>query len=397
MKGPSEPGSGGASEYSSLGLSSNPFNVSVAGMGAAIWADRMKEKEILKDFMTSTTNSPFTQTLVVIGDYGMGKTHSLRYLRYLAQDQGQAGVRNVVILVNNPGQNFVELYKKVVQELSNLSIKRLVDHLLEEIRSDVYKSVSDSEFLAFRADSLTLESILKRSLPLVDRDFLVFLSSYATNKNVEACLRWLNCGKLVASELKVLGLSENIDSVPKAFEILKGFFLLFNKLEMPCLLLIDEFEDLIMPLGPSARIRTGSEVYEYLSQLRHIIDENLPRLGVVMALTPSSWEALIGREMYPALIDRFRGNILLLGTLTNEQIFSFIEGYLKSYSEKREVNDLFDHDALNSIVKESNGNPRRIIQICQKAIDICGERGLKKVSEACIREASRELKIYFER
>jgi len=366
--------------------------VSVVGVQAAIWADRLKVKDDLNSFVRSITDSPFTQTLAVIGDYGTGKTHTIRYLRYLAKKHKKDFI---VILVDNPGMNFIELYKKIVREISNISIKRLVDRLLKEIRSDVYKSVSDSEFLAFRADALTLESILRSSLPTVDRDFLVFLSSYATNKNIEACLRWLNCGKLTPSELRIMGLSENIYSVPKAFEVLKGFFILFNKLGMRSLVLIDEFEDLIMPLGPRARIRTGSDIYNYLSQLRHIIDENLPRLGLVIALTPISWDTLVRRSMYPALIDRFRGNIILLESLTKEDTITFIDEYLEVYSEELKAGDIFYLNALDLIASESNGNPRRIVQICQKAIDICATREFDKISVACVKEASQELKKYF--
>jgi len=375
----------------SLGLSSNPFDVSIAGPEVAIWADREEEKRKLDQFIESVFDAKFTQTLIVIGDYGMGKTHCLRYVKFAADKN-----KMISIMVDNPGTNFVELYKKFIQQISRIGITRLVDRLLSKIHSDVFSSIADSEIVSFRADVLTLESILKNAMPLVDRDFLRFLSGYATNKNVEILLRWLNCGKLLPSELKMVGLSENILSAGKAFEVMKGFFLLFNKLRIPSILLIDEFEDLVLPFGPSSRVRTTTDVYEYFFQMRHLIDENLPRNGLVISMTTHCWNVLTKESLYPALVDRFRGNLLFLDSLHTDQIRSFIQGYLNSTSRKIIIEQLFEEEALKLISNRSGGNPRRIIQICREAVEYARKMNLAKISRKCVDLALKDLNKYYE-
>jgi len=242
------------------------------------------------------------EVMTIIGGYGMGKTHTLKYIETLAKGRGFKA-----IYVQSPGKSFMEFYASVVENLLNevLSLK---------------DSVSDPA--------------LRKALELLqDTDNAIYVKGWLLGYSIPPKVRY---------KLGLIGSLKEINAVNFLVEMLK----LVTSSGKAVAILLDEVEALLS-LPKNAR-------YSYTEYLRELID-GMPRgVALVMAMTPACWDELT--TLNPALFRRLSGSILYLKPLGKEHVRKFLELYFGS------LLNLLDDEVLNYIHELANGIQGEILK-----------------------------------
>ena len=356
--------------YEKYGLKCNPFPyVGVPEESISIYADRVRELKIIEEVIKSAFSGSSCHA-ALIGSYGNGKTHTLRYIKRQIESQ-LSGV--VVVYIPSPGDRFLSLYSNFMYEFGFRRLENLVWKFLEFVSGEenLRKKVNEGEVL--------LPEILeigKRRL-FNEIKYTDFATAFL-KLTMEECkfLSWKYlCGEPIVSdyrrELDVVTPIDNDEKALRAFMSLKHILnLLGNKL---ICLLIDEFESIIY-LHPKLK-------QKMLNGLRHLIDLNPKGLCLIIGCAPEVWVDIV-RE-YHAFSDRIFREITLRA-LSEKDVRQFISSYLRSSREKdsNPPSDIFPftEDAISEIHKIAEGNIRRTLMICNQAIDAAAENGMSIIS-----------------
>lgn len=325
-------------DYSQYNLSENPFPYTpIPSREPRIFVNQEKAISRLIDVVSITYTTEHSSHAVVIGPYGSGKSHALRYIEKTIKEsvREDSDRKALSYYISSPGADFLHIYRGFIE---NLGLNKL-----QEI-------VRDSSF-----DSLPYN---------ISR---IFKALNENEAHIHAW-RWICGDRLEARERSYLGVSRNLDCI-SALSTLEHIIQLLRKegYSLICLL-IDELE-------------TINELYAYQRQstfnaLRRMIDENLEGLCTIFACTPAGWDQIL--ESSIALARRLSRNLIYLSRLTREEAISLVEEYLQSCriferEQKSHLNlDPFTVDAVEEIFQLANGNIGELVKYCNLAI----ERGL---------------------
>jgi len=365
-----------AKNYSIYNLNRNPFPyVGVPEDNVWIYADREKELKIIEEIIRSSMQNASCHA-VLIGSYGNGKTHTLKYIRQQIEAQLDDAI---AIYISSPGERVLSLYSNFMYEFGFNRLERLVWRFLEFASGErnLRRKVNEGEVL--------LPEILeigKRRL-FNEIRYPDFATAFL-KLTMEECkfLAWKYlCGEPIISdyrrELGVVTPIDNDEKALRAFMSLKHILnLLGNKL---ICLLIDEFES-IEYLHPLLK-------QKILNGIRHLIDLNPRGLCLIIGCAPEVWVDII--KEYHAFSDRIFRQIVLKA-LSRDDVREFILAYLKRArdEEKDPPNKIFPftEDALSEIHRTAEGNIRRILMTCNQAIDIGVEKGGPLITPKQLRE-----------
>ena len=106
--------------YARLGLNFNPFPIAGIATGSRLMPPiRDEHVERVIAFIQSTYLQKEFGGLAIIGDYGMGKTHLMRYLvdminRMLGSQQARPAL---AVYVENPGLTARDIIHRIVEEI----------------------------------------------------------------------------------------------------------------------------------------------------------------------------------------------------------------------------------------------------------------------------------------
>lgn len=346
-------------DYKTYGLKRNPFPyVGVPEDNMPIYADRKQELRVLEEVIRSSLQG-ISCHAALIGSYGNGKTHTLKYLRMQIESQLEDAIG---IYIASPGDRILSLYSNFMYEFGFQRLEELVWKFLEYATGErnLRRKVNEGEVLL----SEILE-IGKRRL-LNEVKYTDFATAFL-KLTMEECkfLAWKYlCGEPIVSdyrrELDVVTPIDNDDKALRAFMSLKHILsLLGNRL---LCLLIDEFE-YIGTLHPILK-------QKMLNGIRHLIDLNPQGLCLIIGCAPEVWVDIV--KEYHAFSDRIFRQITLKA-LSEKDTRDFISSYLKVCR----VKDIdppdeiypFTDDAITEIHKAAEGNIRRVLMICNQAID----------------------------
>ncbi|MEM2146304.1 MAG: hypothetical protein QW279_13150 [Candidatus Jordarchaeaceae archaeon] len=352
--------------YKAYGFKRNPFPYTgVPENALSLYADRRKELKILEDVIKSSLQNVSCHA-ALIGSYGNGKTHTLKYLKRQIENQLDDVV---VIYISNTGDRILSLFSNFMYEFGFHRLEELVWKFLEFASGEksLRRKVNDGEVL--------LPEILeigKRRL-LNEIKYADFATAFL-RITMEECkfLAWKYlCAEPILSdyrrELDVVSGIDNDEKALRAFMSLKHILtLLGNKL---ICILIDEFES-IEYLHPILK-------QKILNGVRHLIDLNPEGLCLIIGCAPESWVNII--KEYHAFSDRIFRQITLKA-LSEKDTRDFICSYLKNSringEDLKDETFPFTEDAIKEIHKACEGNIRRMLMICNQAIDIGIENGV---------------------
>lgn len=362
--------------YEFYGLERNPFPYAgIPEEAVSLYADRRKELKIIEEVIKSAMHD-FSCHAALIGSYGNGKTHTLKYIKRQIEEQ----LENVVVVyISNPGDRILSLYSNFMYEFGFHRLEELVWKFLEFASGEknLRKKVNEGEVL--------LPEILeigKRRL-LNEIKYTDFATAFL-KLTMEECkfLAWKYlCGESIISdyrrELDVVAPIDNDDKALRAFMSLKHILTLLGN-RLLCLL-VDEFES-IEYLHPILK-------QKILNGIRHLIDLNPKGFCLIIGCAPEVWVDIV-KEYHAFYYRIFRQ--ITLKALSEKDVRDFICSYLESFRVKD--NDPpteiypFTEDALKEIHRAAEGNIRRMLIICNQAIDAGIEHNISLITSEKLKE-----------
>jgi Cdc6-like AAA superfamily ATPase len=299
--------------------------------------------------------------IVLVGPYGSGKTHLLRYLFMEINRRIEGGLG---AYVPHPGPDFISIYKRFVESIG-------YDKLQE---------------LSQTAD----EKKLKKTI--IYHDFVTALVNLTDrNKTLEAW-RWLTANSLTLEERRLLRVAASIEHEEDALNAFSALlkFLRNVGFKLICML-IDEFEEINSLLTLQKR--------RLFNDLRHLIDLNIANFSLIIACTPHGWETIY--EENAALVRRFSSNVIFLEPLNDQMAYDLISNYLKQYRvsikafRKYMMKNGYDEnscdiypftqDAIKELCALSRGNTGEALKYCGITIELGVNQGHKLITADILR------------
>ena len=413
--------------YRRFDLKANPFQVTAISADDVTLplADETLASS-LQEFLVSTYSGGRYGGMVVIGEYGFGKTYLLKHVQHeINESWGYRGnQRALAIYVENPRTSTDELINSIMHGLglqrTLLESWRLVteefrvrkldqgDTFLNQfihtkpqfplIERGDWKSTINEDALANprkfleilfeyrdQVDLSKIESFAANEVfnPIFgDAGLARYFASLKGKDSVEFLHRWTERLEFrnVKHEFPHILAKDYLRSV---FEIYRraGYWFIY--------ILIDEFED-IVELSSNKRLK-------YLSDLREIIQHTNDYFALILCVKKNAWDAICEVGAFP---DRFSRQVKL-ESLTPEAVRGLIIGYFDRQRFKRSKHRgtafPFDEGAVKAIQLIGLGIPRIVIEICHTlleyaadnpnvtTIDIETVRNLDKIRVALLR------------
>jgi len=295
------------------------------------------------------TNRPVH--VVLVGPYGSGKTHLLRYLAAEVNRRVKGGL---AAYVPHPGPDFISIYRRFIGNLGYDKLRNLSQNIDE--------------------------GRLKRTI--IYHDFVTALANLNDSGNTLEAWRWLTANSLTLEERRALRVAASIEHTEEALNAFSALlkFLRSVGFRLICML-IDEFEEINSLVQIQKR--------KLFNDLRHLVDRNVSNFSLIIACSPHGWETVY--EENAALVRRFSSNVVFLEPLDDQIAGDLISEYLNQY--RTNVNSFhrfmqengydeyssktypFTRDAINEICSLSKGNTGEVLKYSGIAIDLGSSEG----------------------
>lgn len=352
-------------DYRKYGLVRNPFPLhgsfplddEYEERYAKLLIGREELKEKLRKKLENLRTGESSAVVLLLGDYGTGKTHCLKFMEYWAKRK----YRNIIPLYFKglPGPKMKDL------------LRAFLDSLERTLGRDYLTKLA--------SESLNVE----RSNLVDTKNFLLALASKNQGKVIPA-LRWAKGYGLSDQMREKLGLVSDLDETVARDVLSTLLRLIWEVRGSKTLFLIDEVEELLK--------YDPTDLYDFYSGLRSLIDTVSTGMMMVLASTPS----LLRDEekgiaaLSPALRSRISDeNTVILSPLDAKGIRTMIISYLREFrlpSVRKLMNTYpFTEEAISLIADLSKGIPRNALMIASVALREGLSKGKKEIDESFIR------------
>lgn len=351
-----------------LGLASNPFEP--AGAGVPLYgslrppAALEHATETLSDLQRTGSG---VKSLLVVGDYGMGKSCLLHWLQRRFREQYR--VRSFYF--DNPGVHFYALADSLLRTLGR---KDFAKTIWELVRSHV--PVGGGHGL-FRQDfEVYLDNLSKPhpNRPKLTLDLQRAVLSAGLSENEEVA----NCLARIVTDVVRKPYFQYRDFVPHSSGSLvpeqdePAFFRsILRTIEQASgahgiAFLIDEFEE----IGLQRRL-TRRAAHDYLATLKHLIDLSQSHrvdFWIVLSMTPAAYK--VTEKLDPALMARVSTPIEI-GPLSEEDARTLVRERLRAVrlvDGRSGKDDLFPFPQDLGLSPRILVNPRQLVKVCFRII-----------------------------
>ena len=379
--------------YELYGLKYNPFYISAIApkIPKLPPLDSTVLEEII-EFIGATYRKQEFGGMVIIGDYGMGKSHTLKFIAHLINSYfGNIGDGKAeAIYVEEPKVSTFEVVSAMLSDIGEENIRKRVWHV---IAHRFRQHVTRNGFSRFSTGALFEKDEAKREHLLSDQvvsNYKLFLQDYGSLFLDEDRLREFAQRELVKLFYEDAMITKEFDSflfekgdkAEKAWDTIRGLGAggrkfagkvrvdrFFNSLIeifkdngfRHIYLLIDEFEDVPGYLSKQDTVK-------YLSQLRGLIDRNTECFSLILGVRDQAWEVI--KNTNPAFFERMSRRVELV-PLSEGDTRKIIESHL-SLARKEDYEDKikpFDPQLIPIIQREKEGNLRAVLETCFKLLD----------------------------
>lgn len=351
-----------------------PFRL-VPGQRVTTWAGYEDVRRRLIEAAESSRNDRvgLYQFVVIHGDFGAGKSHALRYLRYKILEEKRDEFRSLVIYLSRlkvaPKTDFVAIYKIVMEALVDTLkelgevIRSRVEHKISEERTTLpveqRRGIPEQYFRENRRNEIYSElSPRFPSLPallvgLADGKPPHAMSILLANKHKQAELEPFNLTSSIETDYDAICcLSELINLFTKKIELLpetplyKCFYLFIDEVEQ-----IADFK--------------ADEVLSINWGMRDLVDGCPENFCLLFGMTadPATVEAVFEE----GVIRRFTSTPIQIEAMDEEQSVDFIKEVIKNHRSEAAVPDChpFTEEALGEIVSQAEyKTPRELLRKC---------------------------------
>lgn len=359
-------------DYSQLGLTANPFPY--AGIPDAepdIYVGQESVIKTINSVISGTITTGKSSHMILTGSYGNGKSHTLKYLQSKVRKLDYENVKPIAAYVTQPGEVFLDIYRECIYDLGADLMKNVSRQYLGMVCFDLYTEGMIDEIIepgggwkAIETGRVLLSDIVPQALIRLNRsikfpDFSRAFLNLAYEENSITSWEWL-CGEAIEyTRRRELKLTTNIGNrhAQRAFLALKT--VLQETGYSPFLLFIDEFEYI--------ESLPGKAKQQMLNSVRHLIDTIPTGLTLIIACAPEIWETMLAE--YHAFSERIAYEVNLR-PLMQENVQILVASYLNRCREiPSDSIEPFSESGLLTAFEHGNGNARRIITICSRAID----------------------------
>ena len=401
-------------DYSILGLKFNPFPP--AGIPRYPFLPPLDPdaKGTIKNFISSTYSTygkaEFVNYagLAITGDFGMGKTHLMRYTQILIDRLNERDEFSAATcFVDNPEETPQRVIHHIVEQIGPDTIRKYVwmilidefqrdaDSFYEKFRSrqqtlagrekwdKLFAEPTKSNYLEFlrkfremQGDVKLLqeearEIIKKKIIPddtLADRYLNLIFPEKKANTSWEILAGYISAKDLQRKEVKFL------NSIVRILRE-NGFNLVY--------VFIDEFEDVSKS--------TGAKLTNYLKTLNTLIN-NERRWAVITSLNEDALTKI--KEESTPLYDRLTSYRVDLKPLDKEGAKQLIVHYLNLARKKEESSiSPFSEELIRKALESSEGNYRSFIRFAHKVIEYAVLNKLKPLLSEDVMEKIRDIAI----
>lgn len=407
-------------DFSKYFLSHNPFPaIPTAEEDPEIIVDRERAMKLVADITKEAFRTGKSQTLLLLGDHGNGKSHTLMYVKSKVNTQLMrlSPKRAVAIYVPNPGADVRYLYAAMVDDLGfdflqsiplTLVAKflagsdRLAKYIYDEETLKIFQSgyvskIRENPLLLreyfngskFRVKDVYSAIVGEMSSTIKYRDYLLAVLQLTDSTIATRAWRWLLGEAMSRQDRQELGLEGAIEDRDSGLKSISTLRLLLSQVGYEMIyILMDEIEA-VSGLTPLSRSH-------YYDDLRHMIDQNTEGLCIIMSIAPAGWATM--REGGHPLARRLMINVDWLESFnanqTAELVYKYIDfnrnGYLQSkglhWSDyERELAKAhpeadpklypFSPSSIRATLGYSKGIVSETLRLCKKLMDEGSEKG----------------------
>jgi len=339
-------------------------------------------------------------TLVLLGQYGYGKTFILHKLDDLLNGKTREKVPfeiekvfscRIAITPSEPTPKIGLAF--VTSIFRNIGRSKL-----EEISKKM-------ELKHFRLLDIEMKRIFNRFQQEKDEDKI-------------AAFHWIT-GQSVSEENKRLNMRTGLNESDKALNYLTQFLVLLKRIGYNSLVvMVDEFEYVVTVYSPR-------KVNQMMHMFRHIYDEfaefkekglNLANLIFIIAVTPTGWDDLTNLEKPTSIpvksggagvrpwlnrVRPIRGrNLFELRPFNREETEMLVIARLEKKRKETEVPyktfPFVTPPFIDLLYKQTKGVPKDIIQLCDVIIGVALERGIPEINAENGKEILRTYHLFKE-
>jgi len=369
--------------YGRFNLTQNPFSYSpVPEDEPRVFTGQDQVKSALTNVLGTAISTGKSNHLVVTGKYGNGKSHSLKYAKGLLQSESDS----IVGYVAQPGDSFLDIYHEFMYDLGYEFFQNLSHEYLASVVNDqeikVGRNIGSGHDMRQAIDEgdILLSDVIPvatRELKSISKftDFSRALVHLVYEDTSLYAWQWLSGEGLRYEQRKKMEIHTDIDDDSKAVKAFTSLKKLFQHLDYGILcLLIDEFES-IAGLKPKRK-------QSVLNSLRHVMDMNPRGVSLVIGCAPEVWQEVMSE--YHAFSERI-GREVGLRPLDHEQTKDLIEEYLAAQAvDNQEPVNPFTDEAIEAVLTRSQGNIRRTISLCSRALDEVIDQGEDQITATTI-------------
>ena len=317
------------SEFAHLNLEAWPFQVVPSDESSKRWVGRPAMERKLRGLLRTVQRVSPSRIVLLWAAYGAGKTHALRHLAHLADDQRD--VRALYVVTPKGVKHFLDVYRAVVDAA---------------LRNDL---ISELGLALYRRSGPDQPTNLRRALVRI-----VSLNEPQTRTPVS----WLKAEKVPAAELRASGLTRRLETSPDGIDTLNELVeLLRTELGVKLILLLDEIQEL-GELAPR-------QLDEAVGGLHKVFDRNTEGLTLVFSFTTAAQdtvEGIIGSTLYER-----RSDTLALPALSADEGVAFVGELIAQRSlDKTRAPFPFTPQAIRAVVEHVVGpdgvTPRELIR-----------------------------------
>ena len=356
-----------------LRLDSNPFEPSATGMplsGELSPPNELAKKTI--DLLDIHQTGQGVKAIVIVGEYGTGKTCLLQWLHREIFPSRQ--IKSFYF--DNPGVQFYDLANMLLRTIGRKDFAKFIWELASSHVSDSYQG---SLFQKGYEEYLSSSSRSSRQ-----KDMTSPLREAIINSDVTTDEQIAHCLARIVTEIVKKPYFEYRDFIPR-----QQGSVVAEKVEAPYFsailktiaqgtgakaisFLIDEFEE----IGLQKRL-TKRESHDYLATLKRLI--NLAQgqqvdFWIILSMTPDAYDTT--RKLEPALDGRFSGQsgqeqVLSIEPLDRDDAFNLMQSRIKDARSKEmdeSTGSLFPFPEDIVFRPNTYSNPRRLVKTCFRAI-----------------------------
>ncbi|WP_267644030.1 BREX system ATP-binding domain-containing protein [Haloarchaeobius amylolyticus] len=367
-------------DYSALGLESNPFPYSpVPADDPDIYCGQEHVAEAVGETISTMLSTGKSKHLVVTGKYGNGKSHTLKYARSLVRDREDV----IAGYVAQPGEGFLDIYHEFIYDLGFDRIQDLAYEYMAEVtrKTTEFNPISANAMRSLIDEGKVLlsELVPKTVQRLSDvtkfADFARAIVHMVYDDTNLYAWQWLTAEGIRYEQRKEMEIHSALDddtSGVRAFTALKN--LLIDLKYVGVFVFVDEFESI-------SRLSSKNK-QSALNSIRHLMDQNSSGLSLLFGCAPEVWQDVMSE--YHAFSERI-GQEVALRPLTSEHIQQLVASYLDSVREEQTGSiEPFTENGLDVLLQRSQGNIRQVLSSCSVVIDDLVATGRSKATEEVI-------------